>query len=406
MKEAKRSGGIRCPGCDSPVEGSFYGVDAMPVHSVLLMSTRKEALSYPKGDIRLARCSYCGLVTNAVFEPTRHEYSSRYEETQQYSPTFNTFHRVLADDLIEKHDLRGKHVLEIGCGKGEFLRLLCELGGNRGTGFDPAFVPERFSSPAGERIHIIDDFYSDKYAHIEADFICCKMTLEHIWESGVFLSTLRRAIRGTAATVFFQVPNLEYVLRQRAFWDIYYEHCAYFSAVALKTLFSLKGFQVLDVWTGFDDQYLMIDARPSEAVSGPLLEESDLLPLRCLIDSFSPAVKKRIGKWRGYLSHQFRQGRRVIIWGAGSKAVAFLNTLGIVDEIQYGVDVNPYKQGTYLSGTGQEIVAPGFLGGYRPDVVIVMNPIYLDEIQEMLLGMELHPEVLAATADPIEGLAG
>ena len=31
-------------------------------------------------------------------------------------------------------------LLEIGCGKGEFLHLLCEGGRNRGIGIDPAYV--------------------------------------------------------------------------------------------------------------------------------------------------------------------------------------------------------------------------------------------------------------------------
>ena len=45
-----------------------------------------------------------------------------------------------------KEGLRGKDIIEIGCGKGEFLLLLCEMGNNRGTGFDPGFVSERISS--------------------------------------------------------------------------------------------------------------------------------------------------------------------------------------------------------------------------------------------------------------------
>ena len=32
-------------------------------------------------------------------------------------------------------------MIEIGCGKGEFLTLLCETTGARGVGFDPEAVP-------------------------------------------------------------------------------------------------------------------------------------------------------------------------------------------------------------------------------------------------------------------------
>ena len=56
------------------------------------------------------------------------EYSGRYESTQGYSPTFNAFHERLAQDMIDRFDLHGKEIIEIGCGNGEFLVLLCELG--------------------------------------------------------------------------------------------------------------------------------------------------------------------------------------------------------------------------------------------------------------------------------------
>ncbi|MDL5502674.1 MAG: hypothetical protein QSU88_05600, partial [Candidatus Methanoperedens sp.] len=79
-----------------------------------------------------------------------------------------------------------------------------------------------------------------------------------------------------------------------------------------------------------------------------------------------------------------KNGRRVVLWGGGSKGVAFLTTLNIIDEVEYVVDINPKKNGTYMAGTGQKIVAPEFLIKYKPDIVIVMNPIYCNEIQETL----------------------
>mgnify|MGYP003554653687 FL=1 len=40
-------------------------------------------------------------------------------------------------------------------------------------------------------------------------------------------------------------------------------------------------------------------------------------------------------------------------------------------------------------------MAPAFLREVRPDVVIVMNPIYCDEIRADLAAMGLAPEVTA-----------
>jgi hypothetical protein len=75
--------------------------------------------------------------------------------------------------------------------------------------------------------------------------------------------------------------------------------------------------------------------------------------------------------------------------------VAYLTTLGISDEIAYVVDINPYKHGMFLAGTGHEIVPPMFLKDYRPDVVIVMNPIYSAEIQHDLDRMGVEAQLMA-----------
>jgi SAM-dependent methyltransferase len=258
-----------CPSCGVNAVSAFYEVRGVPVHSVLLMPTYDAAVNYPRGNIHLSFCAACGFIANTDFDPSVHEYSPRYEETQGYSPTFQAFHHELAAYLLERFDLRGKRIIEIGCGKGDFLGLLCEDGRNSGVGFDPAFVPERFQSAGREHIRFVQDFYSEDYADIEADFICCKMTLEHISQTGEFVSMLRRVIgprRGIS--VFFQVPDVARILDECAFWDIYYEHCSYFSLESLGRLFAAHGFDVDRVWRGFGDQYLMLAARPSAAEKG------------------------------------------------------------------------------------------------------------------------------------------
>ena len=89
------------------------------------------------------------------------------------------------------------------------------------------------------------------------------------------------------------------------------------------------------------------------------------------------------------------EGLRVVIWPSGSKAVAFLTTLDIHNEIQYAVDINPYRQGSYMAGTGQKIIGPDFLIVYKPDVVVLMNPVYRSEIETMLDERGLEPKIIA-----------
>jgi SAM-dependent methyltransferase len=369
------------------------------VHSVLLFPTREEAIRYPKGDIVLAFCGTCGLISNIAFDATLHEYSTRYEETQGFSSTFAAFHKQLAEALIARYKLHGKDIIEIGCGKGEFLALLCEGGDNRGIGFDPAYVSARNTSPAKDRMRFVNDLYSEKYTDIHGDFVCCKMTLEHIPAVSSFVSTVRRSIGDRLGTiVFFQIPEVRRILQERAFWDVYYEHCSYFSKGSLARAFRGSGFDVVELWTDYDDQYLMIEAHPrTGAPAPPLPEEDDLELLRTDIAGFVAGIEGFLAHWRERLATYRREGKRVVLWGAGSKGVAFLTKLGVTDEIAYAVDINPYKKGTFMAGTGHPIVLPEFLKDYRPEEVIVMNPIYCDEIRNDLANLGLSPQLTPVT---------
>jgi FlaA1/EpsC-like NDP-sugar epimerase len=96
--------------------------------------------------------------------------------------------------------------------------------------------------------------------------------------------------------------------------------------------------------------------------------------------------------WRSSLERLTKGGRRIVVWGAGSKGVTFLNTLQDTNTIGYVVDINPQKQGRFVAGTGQQIVSPEFLQLYQPDVIIVMNVIYQKEIQEVTDKLGLSPK--------------
>lgn len=386
-----------CPACRSIGMSVFYEVKNVPVNSVLLVMNREEALNFQTGDIVLAICPACGFISNIAFDEALTQYTARYEATQGYSPTFNKFHEALARDLIERYDLHGKDIIEIGCDKGDFITMLCEMSDNRGIGFDPAYVPGRHPSSAADRLTFIPDFYSEKYTDYAADFICCKMTLEHIPDVGDFIATVRRSIGDKPDTVvFFQIPNGRYVLCDVAFWDIYYEHCSYFTKGSLARLFRANGFEVKDLWTVYDDQYLMIEARPAEAAPSPtsLPEEETPAETLGMVDFFVEHYEAKRDNWRAELTRMKASGQKVVLWGGGSKGVAFLTTLDqTLADIGYAVDINPIKTGTFMAGTGQEIVAPSFLKEYRPDAVIIMNPVYREEITRDLAAMGLSPEI-------------
>ena len=393
-----------CPNCRSLGLVSFYESNRVPVHSVLLHRSRAEAIEYPRGDISLGFCKVCGFITNVEFDPGLQNYlTHNYEATQAFSDTFNSFHQNLALRLISQYKLHGKKIIEIGCGQGEFLDLLCNLGENHGIGFDPAYRDGQARNPENGRVVIVKDYYSEKYAsQYHADFICCKMTLEHIHDPYKLVSLLSSSTRNLPDTIiFFQVPNAQLILRDLAFWDIYYEHCSYFSLGSLSYLFQSCGFEVMNTSIEYDDQYLTIEARPRKTQGGYTPKNEDYLPvLEQDLSFFQANYQETISTWRQRILKLSKSGKKVVLWGGGSKAVAFLHTLQLHKEIEFVIDINPNKNGTFIAGTGQKIVSPAHLNLYKPDMVIVMNPVYKAEVQRILGKMEIFPEVVPLMSMP------
>lgn len=387
-----------CPACRNEQLDVFYTVDNLPVHSVLNLKTCEQARGYTTGQLILTFCPLCGFIFNSAYNSKLQEYSCECEESQAFSATFNHFAHTLAQSLVKRYNLYNKKIIEIGSGKGEFLATLCELGNNRGIGFDPAYVPGRLSDEALKRIHFIRDFYSEKYNEYKADFICCKMTLEHISDTGRFIRTLRQTVGDNPdMIVFFQIPDVNRILDFYSFEDIYYEHCSYFSAGSLARLFRSQGFDILDLRREYADQYLVLEAKPQDGNSSSSkthLLENDLAELTKKVDDFPVKVRKTLEYWREKLLQIKANNHKVVIWGSGSKGVSFLTTLKIEQEIQYVVDINPYRQGTYMACTGQQIMAPEFLQQYRPQYIIIMNSIYRKEIQTELDRLGVHSQLI------------
>ncbi len=385
-----------CPSCQQAVENDpFYCCTAQPANSVILCQSLEEATGINRGDVLLVYCPACGFVFNAAYDPQICIYDRKYEENQAHSDVFNTFNHELASRLFKSYHLRNKIILEIGCGKGDFLNLLCSMGSNRGIGYDPSYVPERSFADLSEKVIIHKRLFPEKYEGEQADCIICKMTLEHITDVRHFLGCIRKSIApGNRPTVFFQVPNTSPILEESRFWDIYYEHCSYFTRESLVILFQQCGFKVLAVMNGYDQQYLMIEALPIDTPAAELIEIGQGYNVGHLVDLFSVAVRQHIRRWQQLLQAWHAQNKKVVLWGGGSKAVAFLATLKCPSTVDFVVDINPHKQGWYLPGSGHRVVAPESLVSAQPDIVLAMNPVYMEEIRNQLTLLDIKCELI------------
>lgn len=381
---------MRCPNCLSDAVQPFYETGPVPVHSCLMLDEEAAARAFPRRPIRLGACDACGFVTNMVFDPQVHDYCSSYEDQQSFSRRFCRFQTELVRALIDCYDVRGKNIVEIGCGKGDFLVELCRTGGNRGIGIDPRSNPDSSDRDAG--IRFVPEYYSRKHWDIAVDLVACRHTLEHLPDTDRFVAELRQALDlNPHALVFFEVPDATRIFRECAFWDIYYEHCSYFSPEALATLFRRNRFEVLEVSRVFEDQYLTLVAHP-QAGAGSQAGRDSQGAWKQTITDFSTQVSRTIEHWRSRLAE--RAGQRLAVWGAGSKCVSFLSTLDCEQSVSVIVDINPHQQGRFLPGSGKRIVSPEALSTVRPDAVLIMNPVYRDEIARQLEEMGLQPELI------------
>ncbi len=387
----------RCPACGSSQLLAFHDEAAVPAHSCLLLPSREEALTYPRGTISLAMCETCGFITNTAFDPSLSHYGSTYEETQSFSPHFVDFARGLAGRWVERYDLRHKRIVEIGCGKGEFLAMMCEAGDNRGVGIDPSVKPERLPAAIRERVRFLPELYGPQHYDLPADAIVCRHTLEHIHPVAAFVEQVRQAVGNRRdEVVLFELPDARRVLDEVAFWDIYYEHCSYFTPGSLARLFRRAGFEVLALSRAYDDQYILLEARLGDgAPQAPVPLEDDVAEITASVRRFQARYAADVAAWRDRLAAWRAGGRRIAVWGGGSKGVAFLTTLGDAAGIDVAVDINPHKDGMFLAGTGKQIVAPEYLIEHRPDVIVVMNAIYTEEISARLATMGITADLVA-----------
>ncbi|MFW6154486.1 MAG: class I SAM-dependent methyltransferase [Planctomycetota bacterium] len=390
---------VVCVACNRETYEPLLRIDNATVFSNVLWDDRQAALAAPRAPMSLGFCRSCGMIYNVAFNPALMRYGPRYENALEHSPRFRRYARALADRLVRTYDLRGKHVVEIGCGQGRFLALLARLGNNHAVGYDPSYDPSRAGDDVRSLVSIRNDYFTAGQIDHPVDFIYGRHVLEHLADPLPFLREVRVALAGDpTAAVYFEVPNALSMVRDLSIWDLLYEHCSYFTAESLVHLFCRAGFTPVDVAEPYDGQFLSIEARPRAAPSD-CLEPRWRNPARLAewARDFEKAYTSIIAGWGRRLEAMTANGRRPVVWGAGAKGVTFLNVLQAAwERLPYVVDLNPDKHGHYVTGTGQEIVPPAALSVYRPDHVIVMNPLYEEEITRTLRQMGLTPAVALA----------
>lgn len=372
---------------------SLLRIEDVPVSCNHLCTTRDAAIGQARADISLCFCHDCGHVFNRTYDPARLKYQPGYENSLAGSERFRKYDRALVEQLVERYDLHGRLLVEIGCGRGEFLRVLCERGGNSGIGFDPSYRCEEKDADEVPAVVILPRAYEGQGEHPPADFICCRHTLEHVGEPREFLLGIRRGTTRIGTPVFFEVPNGLYTLRDGGIWDVIYEHFSYFTPSSLARAFQSTGFEDIEIAETFGGQFLTIHTKAGVTSGSP--DYTAAPTLERLVRSFVHTYRTKLKEWASKLAALERGKGKIVVWGAGAKATTFLNLMK-PGRIEYVVDVNPRKHNKYVAGTGQKIVSPELLRDYFPHDILCMNPNYIDEIACRIRSMGLRARLICA----------
>jgi SAM-dependent methyltransferase len=347
--------------------------------------TPEAARAVARGELSLATCRACGFSWNASFDPARLEYDAGYDNAVP-SAVMDRHYDDTALALGRRHALARGYVVDVGCGNGTFLKALCRVWPEcRALGVDPALPADEVH--ADGRVRLIKGVFSPQLLDDAPSLFVSRHVLEHMPRPVDFVRELRDAIGDTSrAPLFVEVPDLEWILEHRAFWDFCYEHCNYFTNTTLSAVLSRAGFEPTLSGVTFGRQYRWMEAAPAAETVGPVPDETVARYLR----EYAQGEESRVRAIRERLRDLRLHGRTVAVWGMATKGIMFsLMVDPDSNLLDYTVDVNTNKQGCFVPISGRRIDAPSVLKqvGGRPAIVVVMNPNYVSEIAAMCRGL-------------------
>jgi nucleoside-diphosphate-sugar epimerase len=331
---------------------------------------RSKSASQTLAPIRLRYNHDLSFIENEAFDQNLIDYSKDYENSQVNSAKFKS--HILGVLALLKHQLpRGSCMVEVGCGKGDFVEMVEADGYFNVKGFDASYDGKN---------KLIERRYLNRKDRFRADILVLRHVLEHIPQPYDFLSMLKEVFG--KAKIYIEVPSYDWIVSNKTFFDITYEHVNYFSQHALKNLFE-KNAAMHGLL--FDDQYQYVisDVSTLDPVFDSLYKSNNWKYI-----SFGDIFPNVLSDMLRF--DRMAIGRSVFLWGAATKGCLFLahcsNQKLLLDKVCFAIDQNPRKIGKYLPVSYVEIRSKQDLFDMaKPDdILIISNPVYKDEIAEEL----------------------
>ncbi len=314
-------------------------------------------------DMEICQCAGCGLV-QLNGQPV--SYYREVVRASAFSEEMKDFRIKQFNDFVRKYSLKGKKIIEIGCGRGEYLSLMRQCG-VKTYGLEASAESVKQCRENGlmvTRGFLQNNAKRLKYAPFDAFFIL--NFLEHLPDPNAVLGGIH-ANMGDEAIGLIEVPNFDMILQKKLFSEFIADHLFYFTAETLTKTVGRNGFEIIECKEIFHDYIISAVVK-----KGKRLDIANFY-------QYQTKLKKEI---LGYIK-RFKDNK-VATWGAGHQALAIISMLNLSGKIKYVVDSAVFKQGKYTPATHIPIVSPETLNLDRVDAIIVMAAGYSDEVVRII----------------------
>lgn len=330
-------------------------------------------------DLRIHGCEDCGLV-QTVGAPV--PYYRDVIRANAFSPAMKAFRETQLADWVGRHGLQGRPVLEVGCGRGEYLDLLRQAG-TRPWGTEHGAEAAQAARAGGHEVLTLYPGEAELPTELCFDAWVSFNFMEHWPQPRAVLRAVRQRL-AAGAVGLVEVPNFDMILRRQVVSEFIADHVFYFTEATLRRCLEMVGFEVTQVRTIWHDYILSAELRPRAV---PALDDFDrsLEGLRLALHAFVDR----------------HQAGGVAVWGAGHQALALLSLAELGPRLRYVVDSAPFKQGRYTPVSHLPIRPPEALQQSPVAAVIVMAAGYSDEVATQIRrthGAELALAILREDA--------
>lgn len=363
------------------VEVLDFGVTAF---TGVFPATREEMVD--EGRLRLVICGSCGLAQLADSFPADVLYGDNYGYRSGLNASMLQHLRRTAGRLERLADLSpGNVVLDIGANDGSLLRSY-ETPGLLKIGIDPTIA--KFIDFYADDVDTtcVPDFFSaanfDAVSEARAAVVTSIAMFYDLEEPVGFARDIRHCL-APEGLWHFEQSYMPWMLRSGAYDTICHEHLEYYSLTTIKRILDEAGMRIIDVATNaVNGGSIAVTAARDDSswetvsiIPDWLLEEerrsgvSDVATWH----AFADVVRQRQNDLLALLVALRDSGKKVMGLGASTKGNVLLQTTGITPDLVSVIgDVNPYKFGRYMPGTGIPIVSEADVLAMEPDYLLVL----------------------------------